>query len=186
MEEAQFFRSLGVWGHWKAALVLALILEQTVSKASPPEYLAASREPADTASEQVSPIEEPFLQPAGWRLAQHYPEPFLRDSVFSLDPRFYYRYLDDAKGVQEAFAGGGTLGLTSGWWRETLQLGLVGYTSQPLPRGTIQEAPSSSGQMATGFPCLVKFGENCMPVRRPPHYFVRRWNYPSSMATIAG
>jgi len=155
MEEAQFFRSLGIWGHWKAALVLALILEQTVSKASPPEYLAASREPADTASEQVSPIEEPFLQPAGWRLAQHYPEPFLRDSVFSLEPRFYNRYLDDANGVQEAFAGGGSLGLTSGWWRETLQLGLVGYTSQPLatgrdPGGTQLLRPNGDGFSVLG------------------------------------
>jgi hypothetical protein len=94
----------------RVALIVLAILVRDIARASPPEYLAASREPADTASEQVSPIEEPFLQPAGWHLAQHATEPFLRDSVFSLEPRFYYRYLDNANGVQEAFAGGGRAG----------------------------------------------------------------------------
>src|SRR4029453_11267006 len=106
-----------------------------VGRASPPEYLAASREPAESASEEASPIEEPFLQPAGWRLAQHSTEPFFRDSIFSLEPRFYYRHLHDGNGVSEAFAAGGALMLTSGWGRDTLQLGIGGYTTQPLATG---------------------------------------------------
>jgi hypothetical protein len=96
---------------------------------------AASREPAENASEQASPIEEPVLQLRGWRLAQHSTEPFFRDSIFSLEPRFYYRYLHDGNGVSEAFAAGGALMLTSGWWRDTLQLGIGGYTTQPLATG---------------------------------------------------
>jgi len=46
---------------------------------------------------------------AGWRLAQDSTELFLRASVFSIEPRFYYRYLDNANGVQEAFGRGGAL-----------------------------------------------------------------------------
>jgi hypothetical protein len=117
------------------ALVAIVIFAHGVGRASPPEYLAASREPAESASEEVSPIEEPFVQPAGWRLAQHSTEPFFRDSIFSLEPRFYYRYLHDGNGVSEAFAAGGALMLTSGWWRDTLQLGIGGYTTQPLATG---------------------------------------------------
>jgi hypothetical protein len=117
------------------ALVAIVIFAHGVGRASPPEYLAASREPAESASEEASPIEEPFLQPAGWRLAQHSTEPFFRDSIFSLEPRFYYRYLHDGNGVSEAFAAGGALMLTSGWWRDTLQLGIGGYTTQPLATG---------------------------------------------------
>jgi hypothetical protein len=139
----------------RAAFVVLLVFVCDLARASPPEYLAASREPADTASEQVSPIEEPFLQPAGWRLAQHNTEPFLRDSVFSVEPRFYYRYLDNAHGVQEAFAGGGALGLTSGWWRDILQLGIVGYTTQPIatgpdPGGTALLRPNGDGFSVLG------------------------------------
>jgi hypothetical protein len=154
-EETRFFRLLSVFGRWRAAVIVLIILEQTVSRASPPEYLAASREPADSASKEVSPIEEPSIQPAGWRLAQHSTEPFLRDSVFSLEPRFYYRYLDNANGVQEAFAGGGALILTSGWWRDVLQLGIGGYTTQPLatgrdPGGTDLLRPSGDGFSVLG------------------------------------
>jgi hypothetical protein len=68
-------------------------------------------------------------------LAQHSTEPFFRDSIFSLEPRFYYRHLHDGNGVSEAFAAGGALMLTSGWWRDTLQLGIGGYTTQPLATG---------------------------------------------------
>jgi hypothetical protein len=93
------------------------------------------REPAESASEKVSPIEEPFLPLTGWRLAPHSAEPFLRDSILSLEPRFYYRYVDNEQGVHEAFAGGGAAIFTSGWWRETLQLGIGGYTTQPLATG---------------------------------------------------
>jgi hypothetical protein len=117
------------------ALIAIVIFAHGVGRASPPEYLAASREPAENASEQASPIEEPVLQLRGWRLAQHSTEPFFRDSIFSLEPRFYYRYLHDGNGVSEAFAAGGALMLTSGWWRDTLQLGIGGYTTQPLATG---------------------------------------------------
>jgi hypothetical protein len=138
-----------------AALIACALLVHCPSRASPPEYLATSRVPADSASEEVSPIEEPLLPISGWRLAQQSTEPFLRDSIFSLEPRFYYRYLDNANGVQEAFTGGGALLLTSGWWRDTLQLGVGGYTTQRLatgrdPGGTGLLRPDGDGLSVLG------------------------------------
>jgi outer membrane porin, OprD family len=124
------------------ALVVLLMFARDIAKASPPEYLAATRESADSASEEVSPIEEPFLPLRGWRLAPRSTEPFFRDSIFSLEPRFYYRSVDDEEGRHEALAGGGALILTSGWWRDTLQLGIGGYTTQPLATGA---DPGGSG-----------------------------------------
>jgi outer membrane porin, OprD family len=119
----------------RIALIALLIFARGMVNASPPEYLAASREPAENASEEVSPIEEPRLELSGWRLAPHSTEPFFRDSILSLEPRFYYRSVDDDGGRHEAFAGGGALILTSGWWRDALQLGIGGYTTQPIATG---------------------------------------------------
>jgi hypothetical protein len=137
------------------ALIAFAFFAQSVGRASPPEYLAATREPADSASAETAPIEEPFLPVSGWRLAKQSTEPFLRDSIFSLEPRFYYRYLDNANGVQEAFTGGGALLLTSGWWRDTIQLGIGGYTIQPLatgrdPGGTGLLRPDGDGLSVLG------------------------------------
>ncbi len=89
----------------RATLIAFVLFAYGVSRANPPEYLAATREPAESASEEASPIEESFLPLRGWRLAQHSTEPFLRDAILSLEPRFYYRHLDNANGVQEAFTG---------------------------------------------------------------------------------
>jgi outer membrane porin, OprD family len=137
------------------ALVVLLMFARDIAKATPPEYLAATREPAESASEEVSPIEEPFAPLRGWRLAQYSKEPFLRDSVVSFEPRFYYRYVDNETGVHEAFAGGGAMILTSGWWREALQLGIGGYTTQPLatgddPGGTGLLRPDGNGLVVLG------------------------------------
>lgn len=137
------------------ALIVLVIFARAIVRASPPEYLAASREPADSASEAVSPIEEPFLPLRGSRLAPRSTEPFFRDSIFSLEPRFYYRSVDDEEGRHEALAGGGGLILTSGWWRDTLQLGIGGYTTQPLatgadPGGTGLLRPNGDGFSVLG------------------------------------
>lgn len=126
---------LGLLRRQYIALVILLVCARDVARANPPEYLAATREPAESASEEVSPVEEPFQPRRGWRFAPNNEEPFLRDSIFSLEPRFYYRSVDDEQGRHEAFAGGGAAIFTSGWWREALQLGIGGYTTQPLTTG---------------------------------------------------
>ena len=148
-------RYLCLLRHHYIAFVVLLILARDLVRASPPEYLAATREPAESASEEVSPIEEPFLPLHGLRMAPYSSEPFLRDSIFSLEPRFYYRYVHNDEGTHEAFAGGAAMILTSGWWRETLQLGMGGYTTQPLatgpdPGGTGLLRPDGDGFVVLG------------------------------------
>src|SRR5262249_37774426 len=96
-------------------------------------------DPADRTRERASPSTE-FVteQPIGW-LRELSNEPFLRYAGFSLQPRLYYRSLQSGAGRQEAFAAGGSLSFITGWWRDTLQLGVTGYTTQPVV------APSSAG-----------------------------------------
>ena len=120
-------------------MIAFAIFSQNVGRANPPDYL--SRERADTASENPSAFEEPVLQLEGWRFAATSQEPFFKDSIFSVEPRFYYRYLDDGN-VHEAFAGGGAMILTSGWWRDIFQIGVGGYTTQPFATG---RDPGGSG-----------------------------------------
>lgn len=138
-----------------AALIEVLLCLPLVSQANPPEYLAASREPAEDASELASPFEEITPQPAGWRLINFVNEPFLRDSIFSLQPRFFYRYLDDGTGLHDAFAAGGEMSFTTGWWRDILQIGIAGYTTQPVitphdPGGTTLLRPNGDGFSVLG------------------------------------
>jgi outer membrane porin, OprD family len=154
MEEAAFFHLWSVLGRWSIALVLILIFDRSFCRANPPEYLAATREPADNASELASPFEEVTIQPPGWQLAKTMSEPFFRDSVFSLEPRFYYRNLNDGEGLHEAFAAGGAMLLTTGWWCDTLQLGIAGYTTQPVathdPGATNLLRPNGDGLSVPG------------------------------------
>ena len=91
-----------------------------------------------TANQRIAPARWHLLsrsfrrcEPSG-RLGTFSSEPFLRSAEFSLQPRLYYRDLHNSSGSQEAFAAGGALSLTTGWWRDTLQLGVTGYTTQPV------------------------------------------------------
>ena len=59
--------------------------------------------------------------------------PFWRDTSLFLNFRTYYFYRDkDGSSNNEAWALGGSINYESGWWRDRLQIGLVGYTSQKL------------------------------------------------------
>jgi hypothetical protein len=132
-----------------------LISARSLCWANPPDYLAASRELPDNVSELPSPLEEVIVQPPGWRLASRLTEPFFRDSILSIEPRSFYRYVDDAEGLHEAFTTGGEMAFTTGWWRDTLQLGLAGYTTQPLatphdPGGTNLLRPNGDGFSVLG------------------------------------
>jgi hypothetical protein len=137
------------------ALIAVLLFVPLLGQANPPEYIAGSSEPAETAGELASPLEEITPQPAGLRLASFVNEPFFRDSIFSFLPRFYYRYLDDGKGLHDAFAVGGEMMFTTGWWRDILQLGVAGYTTQPVvtphdPGGTTLLRPNGDGFSVLG------------------------------------
>lgn len=59
--------------------------------------------------------------------------PFLGAGTLVVEPRSYYltRHNDGAQD-NAAWALGGSIALRSGWWRDRLRLGAVGYTSQRL------------------------------------------------------
>jgi hypothetical protein len=117
-----------------------LLLVHLTGLANPPDSLTNDIEPAIRASELVSPFTEIVTErQVGWLRATS-SEPFIRDTEFSLQPRFYFRDLQNVFGLHEAFATGGALSLSTGWWSDTLQLGVTGYTTQPI------FAPSGGGE----------------------------------------
>jgi len=146
-------------------VIVIVLFAHSLGRANPPEYLAATRALAENASEEVSPLDEPFVPLSGWRLAQNSAEPFLHDLILSLEPRFYYRHLDDENGVHEAFAGGGAMIFESGWWRDTVQLGIGGYTTQPLATGP---DPGGTGLLRSNGDGLVVLGQAWAKVRLEP------------------
>jgi outer membrane porin, OprD family len=114
------------------AILFFLLLIRSTGWTNPPDYLTNDREPADRASQLASPFTEVVTEQPVGRLGAYFSEPFFRNAEFSMQPRYYYRSLRNSSGEQEAFAAGGSLSLTSGWWRDTLQLGVTGYTTQPV------------------------------------------------------
>ncbi len=116
-----------------------LLLLRSTDWANPPDYLSNDREPAVNASELASPFTELVPEQPPRRLQVLSTSPFFQYAEFSLQPRLYYRSLQNGSGTQQAFAAGGSLSFTTGWWRDTLQLGVTGYTTQPVV------APSGAG-----------------------------------------
>jgi hypothetical protein len=161
-----------------------LISARSLCWANPPDYLAASRELPDNASKLPSPLEEVIVQPPGWRLARALTEPFFRDSVLSLEPRSFYRYLDDDEGLHEAFTSGGAMTFTTGWWRDILQLGIAGYTTQPI--ATSQD-PGGTGLLRPDGDGFSVLGQAWAKIRTGPAtgtLFRQEIELPLSMATI--
>ncbi len=91
------------------------------------EYLFDDSEPPTQASDLPTPFSLRETPRQAGKLRAFSEEPFVHDTVFSLQPRFYYRSVRNSLGVQDTFAG-----VTTGWWRDFLQVGVTGYTTQPL------------------------------------------------------
>lgn len=96
------------------------------------DYLYDDIEPPEEASAIPTPFSPVTEITPGIGLRALTGQPWLRDATFSFRPRFYYRSVRNGLGVQDTFAGGGALGLTTGWWRDIVQVGVTGYTTQPL------------------------------------------------------
>lgn len=129
------------------------------------DYLSDDREPADEASQMASPftiLEKPGI---GGRLGTFSEEPFIRDAAFSVAPRFYYRSVRNNLGVQDTFAGGGAVGLTTGWWRDAVQFGVTGYTTQPL---VAVKTNNRSGLVETDGDGFFTLGEAWTKLRAGP------------------
>lgn len=111
-------------------LISGLICALSTTRAQ--DYLFDDSTPPDRASELATPF-TPFDEIEGEvRLDRLSNEPFIHDAAFTLQPRFYYRSVRNRFGVQDTFAGGGSMGLTTGWWKDLIQFGVTGYTTQPL------------------------------------------------------
>lgn len=104
----------------------------TLSSARAQEYLLDDSPPPDQVSELPTPFTRFTKTDGEIRLDEHSREPFIRDASLSVQPRFYYRSVRNALGVQDTFAGGGSMGLKTGWWKNALQFGVTGYMTQPL------------------------------------------------------
>jgi outer membrane porin, OprD family len=114
-------------------LVLPLLfLAGFVTSARAQDYLFDDNEPPKQAGNLPTPFSVRETPGRTGTLRSLSSEPFIHDTVFRLQPRFYYRSVRNSLGVQDTFAGGGALGITTGWWREFLQIGATGYTTQPL------------------------------------------------------
>ncbi len=142
------------------------------------DYLFDDIEPPDEASELPTPFSPlKALEPEG-KLGTFSSEPFVRDITFSLRPRFYYRSVRNALGVQDTFAGGGAAGVTTGWWRDTLQIGVTGYMTQPL---VAVKENNRSGLVETDGDGFFTLGEAWMKLRAGPAtatLFRQRLNLP--------
>jgi hypothetical protein len=91
--------------------VILLGLIDSSSRAAAPDYLSQEFVPTDEASELPTPFtplpeEEPTVG-----LFSSSTEPFFRDLNFSLQPRLYFRSLDNSTGTNNTFAGGRFAGL---------------------------------------------------------------------------
>ncbi len=124
---------------WPAvALLGALALAGASARAA--EYIN-SEEPAPESVEELDgPLRRGFeeleeLPPLLPRLKTwlaRYPA-FVSDTKLQLRPRLYYFNRDNADGTRSrATAIGGSLAYESGWWKDLLQMGIEGFTSQPL------------------------------------------------------
>ena len=128
------------------ALFLGLIC--ATSRGVGPDYLFNDYPYPDRASEILTPypdLEEEEPTPGLFKSVK---EPFIRDISFSLEPRLYFRSLENTTGVNSMFAGGGALGITTGWWLDTVQLGATGYSSIPL--ATNQDDIDRTGLVEAG------------------------------------
>lgn len=54
------------------------------------------------------------------------------ESVLTLAPRFYYLYASTDGVIREEAAYGGEISFLTGWWRDTIRVGISGVTSQAL------------------------------------------------------
>jgi len=92
-----------------------------------PEGILAPEPP----SEAAAPLLRRIIPALAERMEQL--PPFLRDTSLKLHLRsFYFNRLNSDDTHNEAWAFGGSLAYKSGWLWDTLALGAVGYTSQPL------------------------------------------------------
>lgn len=123
--------------------LLGIFLVFPVSKnalATNPSHISDEAPAPESAKDIKSPIGSSFLEeedeqslfPALKEKMRSLPS-FWKNTNLILNFRTYYFYKDNVDSSKnEAWALGGWLDYKSGWWRNRLQIGAVGYTSQKL------------------------------------------------------
>ena len=138
--ENGFATGLSVLALLLAALSLSLPLSLPLS-AAPPEYLANEEIAPDRASDVAAPLDgfarETVAVPPGAfgeATGAYFPilEEILSEATIELAPRTYYLRSSVGGQVREEWAAGGNASMLTGWWRDSLRIGLSGYTSQAL------------------------------------------------------
>lgn len=146
-------------------LILLLGLLGALSSAGAQDYLIDDTPPPDRASELATPFTHISEVEGEIHLNKLSDEPFIHDAAFTLQPRFYYRSVRNALGVQDTFAGGGSMGLTTGWWKNAIQFGVTGYMTQPLV--AVQEN-NRSGLVETDGQGFFTLGQAWVKVKAGP------------------
>jgi hypothetical protein len=137
--------------------------------AAGPDYLLNEATPPDRASQLPTPYPPPTEELPKRGIFRSSDEPFFRDLEFSLQPRFYLRSLRSATGEDRTSAAGGALGLATGWWKDTVQLGLTGYTSLALD--TTEDGIDRTGLVSPEGDSFGVLGQAWMKLRIQPATF---------------
>ncbi len=125
------------FGHF---LVFCLLLSSSKVALAVSGYVLDERQPPASVEEASEPLEETFTPETpptsrfpGLKEKLQTQPPIWRDSVLGFKLRTYYFDRSRSPGpTSEAWALGGSLSYTSGWWRERLSFGGTAYTSQKL------------------------------------------------------
>ena len=145
----------------RAILCVLLGLVRSASLAAGPDYLSYEFAPVDQASELPTPFTPLPVEKPTVGLFKSSTEPFFQDLDFSLRPRLYFRSLQNSTGTNNTFAGGGALGFATGWWLDTVQLGVTGDTTILLASNKVgidrTGLVGSDGQSSPG--ARTKLGE---------------------------
>ena len=120
---------------------LSFFIFADVCSASQPEYILDDSTAEGNIKDQNTPLGAEFEEkaealPLFPRLKNKliFMSPFFRDTALNLRIRSYYYYRDflNTDTINEAWTLGGWLEYRSGWWKDRIQIGATGYTSQPL------------------------------------------------------
>ncbi len=123
------------------SMVLVLMFDVSDSMASEAEYIS-SEKPAPTTVKEAKDSIQKELEEEEKKERSRFPtlkqkfeslQPFFRDTELKINFRTYYRYKDlEEIPISEAWALGGYLAYRSGWYKDRIRIGAVGYTSQKL------------------------------------------------------
>ncbi len=175
--------------HYLTLAILATLVAST--HAAEPEYLRGKGPVAPSVEQSREPMEEayapekpsPSLFPNLKQRLQSAP-PFWRDTRLTFLPRMYSlnRPRDGAADIG-AWALGGQLQYRSGWYRQRIQLGVSGYTSQKISG---RREKDGSLLLKPGQQSFSVLGEAYLKARLTDSTWVRLYRQPLDVPYVNG